>query len=159
MENPEKIIQKIENGEVKVKGFELSKKVVRANDKSTVAQEGAAHNADQNAADAKVGTNVPGTKADAQTQATTPESTKEPKPKKEKKPKESKPKEPAKPKVAAFPFQTTINAYGFIGLGKGELRALGLVVSEKGGKKIAKEIPITFSAWNPEKRELTVKVS
>jgi len=146
MENPEKIIQKIENGEVKVKGFELSKKVVRAKNKSTVAQEGAAHIKDN-------------AKADEQTKAPTSEKAK--KPKKEKKPKESKPKEPAKPKVATFPFKTTINAYGFIGLGKDELRALGLIVcEEKGAKqKLANAVPITFSAWNPETRELTVKVS
>jgi hypothetical protein len=152
MENPEKIIQKIEDGEVKVKGFELSKKDVRAKDKSTVAQEGAAHNADQKAADAKV---------DAQAQAIAQESTKAPKPKKEKKLKESKPKEPAKPKIAKFPFQTTINPYGFIGLGKSELRAIGLSVCEEKGakKKLAKEVPVTFASWNPDTRELTIKVS
>ena len=97
MENPEKTIHKIGSDEVKTHGVPEPKKP-----KSLAKQEGSAHNADQNAADAKV--------EDA-------------KPAKKKKPRESKPKEPAKPKVAAIPFQTTINPYGFIGLGKDELRA------------------------------------
>jgi len=156
MENPEKIIQKIESGEVRVRGVHVPEP---KESKSIATQEGSAHNADQNAADAKVGTTVPGTKVDAQAQAITQESTKAPKPKAQKAPKE--PKEPAKPKVAEFPFKPTINPYGFIGLGKDELRALGLsVVEEKGAKeKLKAGVPITVSAWNPETKTLTIKVS
>jgi hypothetical protein len=142
MENPEKIIQKIENGEARVRGVNVqpSKKLA----KSVANAEGAAHHEETK-------------KADEQAKAPTSEKVK--KPKAQKAPKE--PKAPEELKVAEFPFQTTINAYGFIGLGKDELRAIGLsVVEEKGAKeKLKAAVPITFSAWNPEKRELTVKVS
>ena len=101
MENPEKITQKIESDKAKTRVVHEPKKP-----KSISKQEGSAHNADQNAADAKVEDAKPA--------------------KEKKKPRESKPKEPAKPKVAAFPFQATINQYGFIGLGKSELRGARL---------------------------------
>ena len=141
MEKTEKIVQKIENGEVKVQGVRMQKKAEKAKT-TTVQPEGEAHQAN----DAKAGTNAS-------------DEVKAPKSEKEKKPKD--PKVPKEPKVAAFPFKATINPYGFIGLGKDELRALGLKVSdEKGAKrKMAKEVSITVSAWNPETKELTIKVS
>jgi hypothetical protein len=157
MENPEKIIQKVDSDEVKARGAHVPEP---KKPKSMPTQEGSAHNADQNA-DAKVSANVPDSKANAHAPAKEPESAKASKPKKEKKPKESKPKEPAQPKVATFPFSATINPYGFIGLGKAELRALGLTVCEQKGakQKMPKEVAITVSAWNPEKKGLTIKVS
>jgi hypothetical protein len=78
----------------------------------------------------------------------------------EKKVEEKAPPEPVKPAAAAFPIKTTINAYGFIGLSKSELRALCLTVIDTKGekKKLAAEVPITICDYNPDTKTLTIKI-
>lgn len=68
--------------------------------------------------------------------------------------------EPKVPEVAAFPIKSHVNIYGFLGLGKSELRALGLtVVDAKGAKnKLSADVPIELTSYDSTAKVLTVKI-
>lgn len=68
-------------------------------------------------------------------------------------------KEPKAPKVSEFPTKGTINKYGFIGISVSLVTALGLPLKAEGAKgKLAANVPIEFSAYNLETKELTIKI-
>jgi hypothetical protein len=149
MEPSEKIIQKIESGDVKVRN--QSGKVLNAPkkpkaEKSLIQTEGEAHEAD----DAKAGTEAPDV---------TQKKTK----KMDKKAEKLKEKPKAEPKPV-FPAERKINKYGFIGLTVAMCKEMGLPLytgereKGKGVPKLKRDIPITFAAFNEKTRELTVKI-
>ena len=70
------------------------------------------------------------------------------------------PKVPPQPKVASFPVKAHVNIYGFIGLGKDELRALGLTVinTPKAKNKLSADVPIELTSYDSTAKVLTVKI-
>jgi hypothetical protein len=148
MEPSEKVIEKIESGafsnlpQLKFTDSEKSGKS-KKNNKSTKQPASDSVKADLKAIVKASNAEINGTAK--------PDEAKAPKVKVEKAPKSD---------IAAFPIKTTINAYGFIGLGKSELRALGLtVINQKGVKpKLAAEVPIEISSYDEATQVLTVKI-
>ena len=66
-----------------------------------------------------------------------------------------------KTEKATFPHETTINAYGFLQLGKDVMEALGLTKSEKipSGKAVYPITKVSITGYNTETREITIKVA
>lgn len=72
----------------------------------------------------------------------------------------NKPNAPPQIKVANLPVKAHINQYGFIGLGKSELRALGLTVVDtpKAKEKLSADVPIELSSYDSASKILTIKI-
>jgi len=138
------ILEKIENGKIKVPGQPKPKpkKAPKSESSSVIQQEGAAHEAEN----VHAGINQPDQATKPATEAS-------------QEPKAEKPKVEPKPKVATFPVGGKINKYGFIGVSAPICNALGLQPALKGQKgKLTKNVQIEFSAYDPETRTLTVKI-
>jgi hypothetical protein len=153
MEPSEKIIQKIESGDVKVRN--QSGKVLNAPkkpkaEKSLIQTEGAAHEADDELAGTE--TTDESAKPDKAPKADKLKSSKRQK-------KAEKPAKEAKPEPPAFPSEAHINKYGFIGVGVAQLEAMGLQRAPKGQKgKLADSVAIEFSAYDAETKTLKIRI-
>lgn len=78
----------------------------------------------------------------------------------------AKPKEPKTPKVTALPIKTQINQYGFLALGKPDIRAIGLTAFEPPtgaegkikAQKLAANQNVEIIAVDLEKKTFTVAI-
>ncbi len=124
------IIEKIKNGKVTVQG--KSHKPLKPNEKKE---------------------DSPGPNPD-ESESVKPEKPKEPK---ADEPVNETSKPPKIPKVAAFPIDAQINIYGYLGLSKPDLRAIGLTTIDGKGKLTA-NVKVQIISFNPESKEFIVKI-
>lgn len=133
MEKSEKIIEKIENGSVKVPGAKKPKPKPKKVE-SVIQQEGAAHQADD--AELHKATDKIGRKVHKQAKATK-----------------------AKPEAPVFPAETSINAYEFLRIPAKVMEALGIKSTTRSDGKVIHAITkATIVSYDAQTRVLTVKL-